>query len=63
MLTQNLEHQVVTKPKYGFRKFYFTGKNTSESRNLAYNIISNVLRFDSDIFAQKFVFGGTYLYR
>jgi hypothetical protein len=43
-LTHNLQYQVMTKPNFGFRKFYFTNKNTSEFRILAYSIIS-VLRF------------------
>jgi hypothetical protein len=59
----NLQHQVMTKAKFGFRKFYFTGKNTSKTRSLAYSIISNVLRFGGDVFVQKLVFGISYVYR
>jgi hypothetical protein len=53
----------MTKSKFGFRKFYFTGKNASETQSLAYSIISNVLRFGGDVFVQKLVFGITYVNR
>ena len=42
--------------KVWFRKIYFTGKNTPESGNLDDNVICNVLRFGSDIFAQELIF-------
>lgn len=53
----------MTKSKYGLRKFYFTDKNKSESWNVAYSIIYNVLWFGGDVFAKNLVLGCTYLYR